>query len=124
MGIDAENPLQCSLKHRREPDRHHDHRNNRLSDHRPQDHDLDRNPEHKHENQRQRHADPEWHFVFGKQRPAHPGAHQQQFALCEVDDLGRLVDQHKGHRDHAIQRADHKTVDQELDQELRVHGDA
>ena len=60
-------------------------------------------------------------LIFGEQRPAHPGADQQQFALREVDDLGRLVDQHERHRDHAIERADHEAVDQKLDQEREVH---
>ena len=60
-----------------------------------------------------------WYLV--EQRPAHPGADQQQFALREVHDLRGLVDQHERHRDHAIERADHEAVDQKLDQELGVH---
>src|SRR5213079_3127278 len=111
------------LKHRRQPDGHHDHRNDRLADHWAQDHDLNRDAEYEHEDERQRHADPERHFIFGEQRPAHPGADQQQLALREIHYLRGLVDQHERHRDHAIQRADHQTVDQKLDQELDVHGD-
>jgi len=94
------------------------------ADHRPQDHDLDRDAEHEHEDQRQRHADPERHLIFGEQRPAHPGADQQQFALREVHHLGGLVDQHKRHRHHAIERADHEAIDEKLDQELEVHGNS
>ena len=57
-----------------------------------------------------------WNLVSSD--PAHPGADQQQFALREVHDLRRLVDQHERHRDHAIERADHEAVDEELDEEL------
>ena len=35
-----------------------------------------------------------------------------------IDVLGAL---HERHRDHAIKRADHKAVDQKLDQKLGVH---
>src|SRR4029077_1074193 len=93
-------------------------------DHRAKDHDLDRDAEDEHEHQGQRHADPEWQLEFHQERPAYPGADQQQFALREIDDLRRLVDQHERHRDHAIERADHEAVDEELEQELRVHSAA
>src|SRR4029077_18642183 len=90
-------------------------------DHRAKDHDLDRDAEDEHEHQGQRHADPEWQLEFHQERPAYPGADQQQFALREIDDLRRLVDQHERHRDHAIERADHEAVDDELDEEGDVH---
>ncbi len=124
LRVDAEDPFQRGLEHGGQADRHHDDGDDRLADHRPQDQDLDRDAEDEHEHQRHRHADPERHLVFGEQRPAHPGADQQQFALREIDDLRRLVDQHERHRDHAIERADHEAVDEELDQECGVHSAA
>src|SRR5207237_10896425 len=71
-----------------------------------------------------RHAQVERHLILGEQPPAYPCADQQQLALREVHHLRRLVDQHERHRDHAIERADHEAVDQELDQELGVHAAA
>jgi hypothetical protein len=61
-----------------------------------------------------------WYFAAA---PSTPSADQQQLTLREVDDLRRLVDQHERHRDHAIERADHEAVDQELDEEGGVHYD-
>src|SRR5262249_20317487 len=117
LRVDAEHPFQRGLEHRGKADRHHDHRDDRLADHRPQDHHLDRDAEGEHEDQCHGHADPERNLVFRQQRPAYPGADKQQLALREIDDLGGLVDQHKRHRDNAIERADHEAVDQELYEE-------
>jgi hypothetical protein len=56
------------------------------------------------ETQPQRHAEPQ-----GEERPQH-----QHVALGEVDDLGRLVDQHEAERDQPVDAARRQPGDQDL----------
>ena len=122
LQVRAEDPLHRGLKHGRQPDRDHDHRDDRLADHRAQHDDLERHAEDQHEHQCDRHAEIERQLVFRQQPPANPGADQKELALREVHHLSRLVDQHERHRDDAIERADNEAVGQELDEKLCVHG--
>ncbi len=121
LQVGAEDPFHQRREHCGQRDRHHDDGDDRFADHRAQDHKLDRDAEQEHEDQCDRHADPERHLILGEQEPADPSTDQQQFSLREIDHLRGLVDKHERHRDHAVERADNKAVNEKLDEELGVH---
>ena len=61
---------------------------------------------------------------FHDEVPADPRAQHQEFALREIDHLGRLVDQREAHRDDAVEHPDDEPVDQQLDEQVPIHARA
>ena len=110
-----------AAQHRGEPDRRHDHGDHRPADQRPQHDPLEPEAERDHAGDRQQRRETQ------NGAPADAGGagrdkagEHDEFALREVDRVGRLVDQHEAERDQRVHQADHDPVGQQDQRELPV----
>jgi len=86
----------------------------RLPDDVPEHHPIDDSAEHGEDRRRRDEPDPVVQAHGGDEGVRHEGAQHQQVALCEVDDFRRLVDENETEGDQAIDAADGKAVDRQL----------
>src|SRR5262249_42712501 len=103
-----------SAKHGTETDRQHDDRKLRLADHAAQDGHIEDGAKSRDHHDRDQEADP---IVDTPRDHRHVGdecAKHQQVALGKIDQLGCFIDQHEPERDQAVDAADRKPVQGQL----------
>ncbi len=114
--VGAPHDLRQALDEEREADRRHEQRDLRLVDERAQDDALDHEAQHDHDGERGRQREPRGRPVLQQADEGKRGEEHHR-ALREVEDAGRLVDQHEAQRDQRVHDAGKQAADQHFEEE-------
>jgi len=106
-----------SLDHERKPEGRHEQRDLRLVDQRTQHDALHGNRDRDHDRKREQRGKPEVDVLLAQGHEGQGGA-QHHRALGEVENAGRLEDQHEADRDQRIHHARQQAADQSFDKEV------
>ena len=115
----AEHQRGDAADQRGEPDRRHDDRDDRPAEQLAQHHALQPEAECDHAGERERGRQPEGQARAQGRRGNDCGQHDE-FALGEVDRVGRLVDQHEPQRDQRIHQSDHQPAGDQQQREIQI----
>ena len=122
IGVEVSTPDQQeeTLEHRRQADRQHDNEDQRFTDQGAKENSLDQNPEQEAPDQRQKKCRQYGKFCPGDQGKKKICADCKQLAMGKVEDAGGFEDHHESHRRKAIEKADRKAADQQLNKKIHA----